>query len=99
MPREPDAVLAVAQTMGVVRETERGRVADVRVGASARSEARPPAGRSRACTAAPFRDPLLTVKVLGCLTAAAEGGESTLVDGFLAAATLRAEQTRPRSPC
>jgi gamma-butyrobetaine dioxygenase len=89
MPPEPGAVLAVAQTLGVLRDTEWGQVADVRVGASPPYEAstsRPvPAG-----TSGPFRDPLLTVKVLGCLTAAAVGGESTLVDGFFAAATLRA---------
>jgi gamma-butyrobetaine dioxygenase len=89
MPPEPGAVLAVAQTLGVLRDTEWGQVAEVRVGASPPSEAstsRPiPPG-----TSAPFRDPLLTVKVLGCLTAAAQGGESTLVDGFFAAATLRA---------
>lgn len=89
MPAEPDAVLAVAQTLGVVRETERGRVAEVRVGASPPSDA----STSRpvlAGTSAPFRDPLLTVKVLGCLSAATAGGESTLVDGFYAASTLRA---------
>lgn len=89
MPTEPGAVLAVAQTLGVVRETERGRVAEVRVGASPASDA----STSRpllAGTSAPFRDPLLTVKVLGCLSAAAAGGESTLVDGFYAAAALRA---------
>jgi gamma-butyrobetaine dioxygenase len=89
MEPEPGAVLAVAQTLGVVRETEHGRVADVRVGAWPPSEA----ATRRAClpaTSAAFRDPLLTVKVLGCIVAAAEGGESTLVDGFFAAATLRA---------
>jgi gamma-butyrobetaine dioxygenase len=89
MPAEPGAVLAVAQTLGVVRDTEHGRVAEVRVGASPPSEA----STSRpmpVSTAGPFRDPLLTVKVMGCLTAAARGGESTLVDGFFAAATLRA---------
>jgi gamma-butyrobetaine dioxygenase len=91
MPRELDAVLAVARNTGVVRETEYGKVTDVRVGARTASEAVtnrpvPP------CTAAPFRDPLLTVKILGCLDDAAEGGESTLVDGFMAAARLRAER-------
>lgn len=88
MPPETGAVLAVAQTLGVVRETEHGRLAEVRVGASPPSEAgtrRP----SPPATSAAFRDPLLTVKVLGCLTAATQGGESTLVDGFFAAATLR----------
>jgi gamma-butyrobetaine dioxygenase len=92
MPREADAVLAVAQSMGVVRETERGRVVDLRAGAP---QPAPGGRRPRPMalrTAAPFRDPLLTVMVLGCLDDGAAGGaESTLVDGFRAAATLRAE--------
>ena len=91
MPREAGAVLAIAESIGAVRETERGRVVDVR----ARPAEPAQAGRSRATapgTAAPFRDPLLTVMVLGCLDDGAGGAESTLVDGFRVAATLRAEQ-------
>lgn len=91
VPREPDAVLAVAQSIGAVRETERGRVDDMK----AKADQPPPAWtvRPRAPgTAAPFRDPLLTVMVLGCLDDGGDGAESTLIDGFQAAATLRAEQ-------
>jgi gamma-butyrobetaine dioxygenase len=91
MPREPAAVLGVAQSTGLVRETERGRVIDVKVSASPSSQAFTSAPLAP-CTAAPFRDPLLTVKVLGCLNDAAEGGDTTLVDGFCAAARLRAER-------
>jgi gamma-butyrobetaine dioxygenase len=90
MPREPDAVLAVADSTGIVGDPGRGQVIDVRVGASPPSRAftsRPMA----ACTGAAFLDPLPTVKILGCLDDAAAGGESTLVDGFFAAARLRAE--------
>jgi gamma-butyrobetaine dioxygenase len=89
MPREADAVLAVAQSMGAVRETEQGRVVDFRARSAPPTRAVitwPMALR----TAAPFRDPLLTVMVLGCLAEAADGAESTLVDGFQAAAMLRA---------
>ena len=91
MPREAGAVLAIAESIGAVRETERGRVVDVR----ARPAEPARAGRSRPAapgTAAPFRDPLLTVMVLGCLDDGAGGAESTLVDGFRVAAKLRAEQ-------
>src|SRR5262249_8602799 len=91
MPCEPDAVLAVAQSTGVVRETERGRVTDVwREGPSA--EAAFPSRPLAPCPAAPFLAPLLPVKILGCLASASEGGDSILVDGFLAAARLRDEQ-------
>jgi gamma-butyrobetaine dioxygenase len=90
MPREADAVLAVAQSIGAVRETERGRVVDVLARASQPDQARRP-WTTALRTAAPFRDPLLTVMVLGCLDDGAGGAESTLVDGFRAAATLRAE--------
>jgi gamma-butyrobetaine dioxygenase len=87
MPREAGAVLAIAESIGAVRETERGRVVDVRAAPAPPAPARPAAPR----TAAPFRDPLLTVMVLGCLDDGAGGAESTLVDGFRVAATLRAE--------
>jgi gamma-butyrobetaine dioxygenase len=90
MPRETGAVLAVAQSIGAVRETGRGRVVDLK----AKPDQPPRAGTARPralCTAAPFRDPLLTVMVLGCLDDGGDGGESILADGFQAAATLRAE--------
>jgi gamma-butyrobetaine dioxygenase len=91
VPREPNAVLAVARSIGLVRETERGQVIDIRVGAAPPSAA----ATTRSllpCTSSPFRDPLLTVMVVSCLDDASEGGESTLVDGFCAASRLRAER-------
>jgi gamma-butyrobetaine dioxygenase len=39
----------------------------------------------------PYRDPVPTLQLLHCLTNAADGGESGLLDGFRAAALLRAE--------
>jgi gamma-butyrobetaine dioxygenase len=90
VPREPDAVLSVAQSIGLVRETERGRIVDVRVGAAAPSvvAATRPLAPS---TSLPFRDPLMTVMLVHCLEDAAHGGEPMLVDGFCAAARLRHE--------
>lgn len=90
VPREPGAVLTVAQSVGFVRETERGPLIDVRATAVPPSRAftgQPLTPR----TAQPFRDPLPTLEFLHCLDGAAEGGESVLVDGFHAAASLRAE--------
>jgi gamma-butyrobetaine dioxygenase len=89
VPREPGAVLTVAQSVGFVRETEHGRLIDVQVGARPPIQpftCRPlPPGSGQ-----PFRDPMPTLELMHCLEKADEGGESTLVDGFRAAATLRA---------
>jgi gamma-butyrobetaine dioxygenase len=90
VPCRAGLVLDVAASMGYVRETNYGRLFDVRV------EATP---ANLACTGLPiaphtdnpYRDPVPTVQLLHCLTAAADGGDSGLVDGFMAAALLRAE--------
>jgi gamma-butyrobetaine dioxygenase len=90
VPREPGAVLTVAQSIGFVRETERGPFLDIQVGALPPGQAttdRPLAPR----TAQSFRDPLPTLELLHCLDDAVAGGESILVDGFHAAASLRAQ--------
>jgi gamma-butyrobetaine dioxygenase len=89
VPREPGAVLSVAQSFGFVRETELGQVTDVHLGAQLPDQAftsRPLIPH----TAQPFRDPVPTLKLLHCLEDATEGGDSILVDGFHAAASLRA---------
>jgi len=89
VPAEPGTVLTVAGSMGFVRETNYGRLFDVRVEATPDNLAftgLPIAPH----TDNPYRDPVPTVQLLHCLASAAEGGESVLVDGFLAAARLRA---------
>jgi len=68
VPCRPGTVLAVAASMGYVRETNYGRLFDN-----------------------PYRDPVPTVQLLHCLATAVNGGDSGLVDGFMAAALLRAE--------
>ena len=90
VPECPGAVLDVAASFGYVRETNYGRLFDVRV------EARPAnlANTGLAIsphTDNPYRDPAPTIQLLHCLTNAATGGESGLLDGFRAAAQLRAE--------
>ena len=86
----PGRVLDVAASFGYVRETNYGRLFDVRV--------EPAPGNlaftSRAIrphTDNPYRDPVPTVQLLHCLHNAAEGGDSGFVDGFHAAAALRAQ--------
>src|SRR5271170_3692555 len=89
VPARPGAVLDVAASMGYVRETNYGRLFDVRVEATPANLAYtglPIAPH----TDNPYRDPVPTVQLLHCL-ATAEGGDSGLVDVFMAAARLRAE--------
>jgi gamma-butyrobetaine dioxygenase len=86
---EPRTVLRVAQTFGYVRETNYGRLFDVRVVADPANLA----FTSRAIaphTDNPYRDPVPTLQLLHCLRDAAAGGDTGLVDGFAAAAALRA---------
>ncbi|MGB6457717.1 MAG: TauD/TfdA family dioxygenase [Streptosporangiaceae bacterium] len=91
-PAEPGAVADVVASFGYVRETNYGRPCSVRVEASAANRAFTslPIGPH---TDNPYRDPVPTVQLLHCLTSCADGGESGLLDGFRAAAQLRA--TRP----
>jgi gamma-butyrobetaine dioxygenase len=89
VPAEPGMVLEVAASFGYVRETNYGALFDVRV--------RPAPGNlaftSREIlphTDNPYRDPVPTVQLLHCLSTADDGGDTGLVDGFAAAAALRA---------
>jgi gamma-butyrobetaine dioxygenase len=89
VPAEPGMVLQVAASFGFVRETNYGRLFEVRV------EPRPDnlAYTSRRIlphTDNPYRDPVPTVQLLHCLHTADAGGETGLVDGFAAARELRA---------
>jgi gamma-butyrobetaine dioxygenase len=90
VPPEPGAVLKVAATMGYVRETNYGRLFDVRVEATPANLAFTglPIGPH---TDNPYRDPVPTLQLLHCLVSAADGGESGLLDGFRAAGMLRDE--------
>jgi gamma-butyrobetaine dioxygenase len=93
VPVRPGEVLAVAEGFGFVRETNYGRLFDV----VARPDAPNLAFTSLPITPHtdnPYRDPVPTLQLLHCLTNEAEGGDSGLVDGFHAAATLRAEDPR-----
>jgi gamma-butyrobetaine dioxygenase len=82
-------VLRVARTFGFVRETNYGQLFDVRVVADPANLA----FTSRAIaphTDNPYRDPVPTLQLLHCLRDADLGGDTGLVDGFAAAAALRA---------
>jgi gamma-butyrobetaine dioxygenase len=90
VPIEPGTVLEVAGAFGYVRETNYGRLFDVRVEATPVNLAFTGLPITPH-TDNPYRDPVPTVQLLHCLSNAVEGGESGLVDGFHAAALLRAE--------
>jgi gamma-butyrobetaine dioxygenase len=84
----PGTVTSVAETFGYVRETNYGRIFDVRVVADPANLA----FTSRAIaphTDNPYRDPVPTLQLLHCLRDASVGGDTVLVDGFAAAAALR----------
>jgi gamma-butyrobetaine dioxygenase len=91
VPTEPGMVLTVARNFGLVRETtEYGPLVDLLVKAQPESQlytAQPVTPRSGLA----FRDPVPAVEVVHCLRQPADGGDSLLIDGFYAAATLRAE--------
>jgi gamma-butyrobetaine dioxygenase len=90
VPARPAMVLEVAASMGYVRETNYGKLFDVR-------SVIDPANLAFTSLAItphtdnPYRDPVPTVQLLHCLASAAEGGDSGLVDGFAAAGLLREE--------
>jgi gamma-butyrobetaine dioxygenase len=89
VPPEPGLVLEVAASFGFARETNYGRLFDVRV------EPRPgnlayTSRRILPHTDNPYRDPVPTVQLLHCLHAADAGGDTGLVDGFAAAREFRA---------
>lgn len=89
-PAVPGTVLEIAQTFGYIRETNYGKLFDVRVEANPNNLAftgRPISPH----TDNPYRDPVPTVQLAHCLDNAVDGGESGLLDGFHTAARLRAE--------
>ena len=88
VPLRDQAVLAVAAQIGYVRETNYGRVFDVRPVAEANNLAYTSLGL-RVHTDNPYRDPVPGFQLLHCLAAAGEGGESLFVDGLAVAEKLR----------
>jgi alpha-ketoglutarate-dependent taurine dioxygenase len=88
VPQVEGTVTEVAETFGFVRETNYGRIFDVRVEENATNLAF--TGRAiTPHTDNPYRDPVPTLQLLHCLRNAAAGGDSGLVDGFAAAAVFR----------
>jgi gamma-butyrobetaine dioxygenase len=87
-PTEPETVTRVAELFGYVRETNYGRLFDVRSVVNPSNLAYTGLGLG-GHTDNPYRDPAPTLQLLHCLSSSAGGGENTLVDGFRAAHELR----------
>ena len=80
----------IAALFGFVRETNYGRVFDVRAKVDPNNLADTNLGL-QAHTDNPYRDPVPGLQILACLRNEVAGGESIVVDGFEIAARLRAE--------
>jgi gamma-butyrobetaine dioxygenase len=86
-PKEPGTVTRVAELFGYVRETNYGRLFDVRSVVNPDNLAYTGLGLG-AHTDNPYRDPTPTLQLLHCLASSAGGGENTLVDAFRVARDL-----------
>jgi alpha-ketoglutarate-dependent taurine dioxygenase len=89
VPVEDEIVLRVAALIGYTRETNYGRVLDLRTVAEpnnlAYTNVALPVHTDNA-----YRDPVPGFQMLHCLSVAGQGGESIFVDGMAAAERLRA---------
>lgn len=89
-PTEPGTVIRVAELFGYVRETNYGRLFDVRSVVNPANLAYTGLGLG-GHTDNPYRDPTPTLQLLHCLASSAGGGENTLVDAFRVAEDLDRE--------
>jgi len=89
-PVKADALTQVVDLFGHLRETNYGRIFEVRVEEKPTNLAYTGLAL-QAHTDNPYRDPVPTIQVLYCLESSAPGGDNVLVDGFMAATKLRQE--------
>jgi gamma-butyrobetaine hydroxylase len=91
VPAAPGMVLEVVKLFGYVRETNYGRLFDVKSVVNPNNLAYTGLALG-GHTDNPYRDPTPSLQLLHCLSSSADGGDSTLVDGFRVAESLRADQ-------
>ncbi len=89
-PARDGALTDQVDLFGYVRETNYGRHFEVRTEVNPTNLAYTGLGL-QAHTDNPYRDPVPTLQVLYCIENSAEGGDSTVVDGFRAAERLKQE--------
>ncbi len=90
VPPVEETIFDVVGLFGVVRETNYGRLFEVRAEENASNLAYTPVPLS-VHTDNPYRDPCPTLQLLHCLVQADQGGITTVADGFYAADKLRRE--------
>jgi gamma-butyrobetaine dioxygenase len=83
-------VLEVIKSFGYIRETNYGKLFEVKTQVEPNNLAFTNLGLGLHADN-PYRDPVPTVQLLHCLENSVDGGESILADGFKAAAILREE--------
>jgi len=88
VPAEEDGMQALMERVGPLRRTNWGGIADVKSVANAYDLTMTQRGLEPH-TDNPYRDPIPGYIWLHCLTNAADGGDSTLADGYRAAQLLR----------
>lgn len=89
VPAEPEMVIQVTSLFGYIRETNYGKLFDVKTTVNPNNLAFTSLGLS-AHTDNPYRNPTPTLQLLHCLSSSAAGGNSILVDGFKVIADLKA---------
>jgi gamma-butyrobetaine hydroxylase len=89
VPTTPGMVAEVVRLFGYVRETNYGRVFDVKSVVNPNNLAYTGLALG-GHTDNPYRDPTPSLQLLHCLSSSTEGGENTLVDGFRVADMMRA---------
>jgi gamma-butyrobetaine dioxygenase len=89
-PTAPETVLRTVDLFGYVRETNYGRLFDVKTVVNPTNLAYTGLGLG-AHTDNPYREPTPTLQLLHCLASSADGGENTLVDAFRVAQELPRE--------
>ena len=90
LPREEQQVLRVIEQFGYLRETNYGKLFDVRTRVDPNNLAYTNLGLGCHLDN-PYRNPIPGVQLLHCLESSTDGGESILQDGFMAAQVLREE--------
>jgi len=89
-PHVEGALFEVVDLFGYVRETNYGKLFEVRTEVNPTNLAFTGLGL-QAHTDNPYRDPVPSVQVLYCLESSAAGGENMVVDGFACARLLQEE--------